>query len=423
MADDWLVLIESNTTGSGQLFCARARSLGLRPIVLARDPGRYPYVLADGIESLVVDTASSDKVLDACAGLGGDRGRIAGVTSSSEYFVATAGEAARSLGLPHPDPQAVRSCRDKHAQRVRLRNAGLPCPDFAAADAPEAAVAAAARLGFPVVVKPLAGSGSIGTRKCTRSAEVLAAARYVLHTDPAKLALPQQQAVIVEEYLSGAEYSVETLGTQVVGITRKHLGPEPFFVEVGHDFPAPLDPTAQASISDVAVAALRALGLGWGPAHVELRRTAAGPRIIEVNPRLAGGMIPRIVEESCGIDMIGHVVANAAGRVTTLQPTRSRSASIRFLVATTGGCLAEIDGIELARRLPGVAEIGVLCQAGQQVVLSHSFRDRLGYVIAVAESGSVAARLADQAVASLQPRIVTATFAAEGAPTAECASG
>src|SRR5204863_456317 len=163
-----------------------------------------------------------------------DRGRIAGVTSSSEYFVATAGEVARSLGLPHPDPQAVRSCRDKHAQRSQLRNAGLPCPDFAAARTPEAAAAAAAGLGFPAVVKP----------------------------------------------------------------------------------------------------------------------------------RLAGGMIPRIVEESCGIDMIGLVVANAAGRVATLRPTRCRSASIRFLVATTGGCLAEIGGIELAGRLPGVAEIGVLCQAG-----------------------------------------------------------
>src|SRR5207245_9663909 len=104
---------------------------------------------------------------------------------------------------------------------------------------------------------------------------------------------------------------------------------------------------------------------------------------------------------SGGIDTSGNRVANAAGRVTTLQPTGSRSASIRFLVATTGGCLAEIDGIELARRLPGVAEIGVLCQAGQQVVLRHSFRDRLGYVIAVAESGSVGARLAGQAVASL----------------------
>ena len=50
MADEWLVLLESNTTGSGRLFCSAARELGLRPVVLSRDPGRYPYVESDGID-------------------------------------------------------------------------------------------------------------------------------------------------------------------------------------------------------------------------------------------------------------------------------------------------------------------------------------------------------------------------------------
>ena len=80
--------------------------------------------------------------------------------------------------------------------------------------------------------------------------------------------------------------------------------------------------------------ALRALGLGWGPAHVELRLTQDGPRIVEVNPRLAGGMIPRMVEEALGIDLIEHVVADRrrAGRGRS-RPARSRAASIRFLLA------------------------------------------------------------------------------------------
>ena len=411
MTGEWLVLVESNTTGSGRLFGACARRMGLRPVLLARDPGRYPYVRADAIDGRVVDTRVPGAVLDACAGLGG---RVAGVTSSSEYSIVTAGEVARALGLPHPDPEAVRRCRDKSVQRTRLDEAGVPGPAFAAARTPEEAAAAAAQIGLPVVVKPVAGSGSIGVRRCRDLTEVYAAAGYVLHTDPAELALPAQPAVVVEEYLGGVEYSVETLDELVVGITRKHLGPEPHFVEVGHDFPAPLGAADRAAIGDTALAALRALGLGWGAAHVELRHTAAGPRVVEVNPRLAGGMIPRMVQAATGIDMVFHVVARAAGRAEVPQPSRAGAASIRFLVAEAAGRLVEVRGVPAARRVPGVVEVGVIREAGRDVPLRRSFQDRLGYVIASAEDGSVAARAADAGLRALAARIVPGSLVTEG---------
>ena len=153
--------------------CTCARRLGLRPVLLARDPGRYRYIETDQIDARVVDTASPDAVRAAGAEL---PGRIAGVTSSSEYFIGTASEVARQLGRPHPDPDAIRACRNKHTQRIRLQQAGVPGPAFAAAPTPQDAVAAAARIGLPVVVKPVAGSGSIGTRSCRTPDEVRAAA-------------------------------------------------------------------------------------------------------------------------------------------------------------------------------------------------------------------------------------------------------
>ena len=407
---DWLILVESNTTGSGRLFCARARELGLVPVLFARDPTRYPYVALDGIEHRVVDTTDVDAVRATGAKL---PGRVAGVTSSSEYSIATASEVARGWGLPHPDPDAVRACRDKHTQRVRLAEAGVPGPAFGAATTPDEAVAAAGRIGLPVVVKPVAGSGSIGVRRCASLAEVAAAASAVLDVDPVTLALPPQRAVVVEEYLVGDEYSVETLDTTIVGITRKYLGPEPYFVETGHDFPAVLPVGERSAIGGAAVAALRALGLGWGAAHVELRhRATAGAgeaRIVEVNPRLAGGMIPRMVAEATGIDMIDFMVARAAGRASVPRPTRYRSAAIRFLVAPADGRFDGVDGLDEARARPGVVEVGLVREPGQDIVLTHSFRDRLGYVIAGGGSGAEAARAAEAGLRTLQVRMSYAT--------------
>jgi biotin carboxylase len=401
----WLVLVESNTTGSGRLFCARARDLGLRPVVLARDPARYPWLADDRIDTRRVggvDPAAVRELVDRLDP------PVAGVTSSSEYFVATAGEVARGLGLPHPDPDAVRACRDKATQRERLRDAGVPGAGFAAATTPAGAVAAADRLGYPVVVKPVAGSGSIATRRCPDAAAVAAAARAVLATDPRELALPPQRAVLVEAYLSGPEFSVETFDDAVVGVTRKHLGPEPHFVEVGHDFPAALDPATRAAVGETARAALRALGLGWGPAHVELRVTATGPRIVEVNPRLAGGMIPRMVQAATGVDLIGQTVARAAGHPTDLTPTATRAAAIRFLVAETAGHLVEVEGVAEARRVPGVVEVGLTRAPGQDLVLRHSFQDRLGYVVAAGPDPAAASHAAEAGRLALKARIVPA---------------
>lgn len=404
MSARWLVLVESNTTGSGRLFCARARELGLRPVVLARDPGRYPYLAIDRIDHRRTDTADPDAVLAACTALAG---LVAGVTSSSEYSIATGGEVARRLGLPHPDPAAVRACRDKPTQRARLHEVGVPGARFAAARSRAEAVAAAEAIGYPVVVKPVAGSGSIATRRCSDPESVEAAAAAVLSADPATLGLPPQEAVLVEEYLAGPEFSVETFDDRAIGVTRKHLGPEPHFLETGHDFPARLDPAARAAIAGTAVGALRALGLGWGPAHVELRHTATGPRIVEVNPRLAGGMIPRMVQAATGIDLIRETVARAAGLPgRPPAPPPERAASIRFLVADAAGVLAEVRGVAEARQVPGVVEVGLTREPGQEVVPRGSFQDRLGYVIAAGDDGEAVARAAQTGLQALKARIV-----------------
>ncbi|MER7004752.1 ATP-grasp domain-containing protein [Dactylosporangium sp. NPDC000555] len=406
------VLVESNTTGSGRLFCAAARRLGLRPVVLARDPARYPYLAEDAVDGRRVDTASIDAVLAAIEALGAP---VAGVTSSSEYFIATAGEAARRLGLPHVDPDAVRGCRDKARQRAVLAAAGVPVPRFAPAATVAAAVAAAGRIGGPVVCKPVAGSGSVGVRLCTSPAEVRRAAAAVLEGDPAALGLPPQPAIVVERYVAGTEYSVEIFDDAVVAVTRKYLGAEPHFVEVGHDVPAALGPGDAERIGAVALRAVRALGLRWSPAHVELRDGPAGVSVIEVNPRLAGGMIPRAVQAATGIDLIAATVARAAGRRAdpaaagdATMPGPAGAAAVRFLVADRPGRLHAVDGVEAARRLPGVVDVGVLRQPGSEVALTHSFQDRLAYVIAGGPEPAVAGRRANAALAALQVSIAPA---------------
>lgn len=395
-----LALVESNTTGSGREFCAVARARGLRPVVLTAAPDRYRYLDEDRVDRQVLDTGEIGAVLGACERLAKSDG-LAGVTSSSEYFSASAAEAAARLGLPGPDPAALVRCRQKDRQRGALAAAGVPIPSYRPVGDEAEAVRAASEIGYPVVVKPTTGSGSVGVRLCPNATTVAEHAAALLSTAENERGLPVPRVVLVEQYVVGAEFSVETFDQTVVGVVAKHLGPAPFFVEIGHDFPAPVRPKLAGALGEVARAAIAALGLGWGAAHTELRVTPDGPVVIEVNPRLAGGMIPSLVRLAGGADLVDAVVARASGHDPSPAPRPRSHASIRFVVADRPGTIAAIRGLNRARSAAGLVAAEITVGVGDQVAISHSFRDRVGYAIAIGQDAASAAGRAGRAAAHL----------------------
>jgi argininosuccinate lyase len=394
-----LALIESNTSGTGRLFARVAAENGVDPILLTADAARYPYVAENKLEVFQVNTQNEEAILSACRRLGVERG-IKGVTSSSEYFVAVAAKIAGQLGLPAPDPEAIAVCRDKHSQRLRLAAEGIGSPSFRLATSADEAVTAAEEIGFPVVIKPAYGSGSVGVKLCDDAATVAAHAGELLSQRENERGQPIPQRILVEELVTGNEYSVETFNSVAIGVTRKYLGPLPAFVEVGHDYPAVLNAELERSIRQTALRALEALGLGWGPAHVEIRVTEDGPKIIEVNPRLAGGFIPELVRLASGVDLISATVRQVIGQEPSLMPQRNQHASIRFIVAEREGKLSAINGLEDARRVPGVIRVETY-NGNRPASLRGDFRDRLGHVIAVGETNEDARAAAETAHAEL----------------------
>jgi S-sulfo-L-cysteine synthase (3-phospho-L-serine-dependent) len=396
----FFALVESNTTGTGRSLVAAARARGLRPVLLSTRPDRYSWVEADGVEVAWADTSDPAAVSQVCAHLA-RRAPVAGVTTSSEYFVATAARVAARLGLPGPDAGNVEQCRDKRRQRLALRTGGVPVPAFEAVVLVAAVVAATTEIGLPVVCKPADGTGSRGVRYCPDLDTVAAHARRLLAQRRDERGAPALPWLLVEEYVDGPEFSVETLAGEVVGETSKHVGPLPHFVETGHDFPA--RDAGVADIAAVAARAVKALGLDCGAAHTEVRVGAAGPVVVEVNPRLAGGQIPVLVRLATGIDLVGAVLDRATGRRPALPPPGAGHASIRFLVAAGAGRLTGVDGRAAAKRVPGVVDVAVTARPGDIVGGTGSFLDRLGWVIAAGSERAAVKAAAETAVSCLNP--------------------
>jgi len=176
-------------------------------------------------------------------------------------------------------------------------------------------------------------------------------------------------------------------------------------VELGHDFPTDLPSHLHENIAAVAQSGLQALGLLWGPAHVELRVTANGPAIVEINPRLAGGFIPEIMRLAFGVDVVRETIKLVVGEKADIQPLQNSHASIRFLTPLRNGTIVAIHGLEEAARIQGVADIQTYRKIGDQVAIENDFRDRIGHVISFGDVEMSAAQASELACSKIEIQI------------------
>jgi S-sulfo-L-cysteine synthase (3-phospho-L-serine-dependent) len=383
------IFVESNTSGTGQLFASTAVRLGFVPVLLAADAGKYSYVAEDGIEFVQVDTSDCAALRQSLNTLEG-RYSMRGIYSSSEYFIETAARLAAERGLPAENFEAIRTCRNKNLQRQKLKEAGIRIPRFQLLSLRHPLELILSEIPLPVIIKPNAGTGSMGVRLCRTVESARAHAALLLDRTVNERGMRQVPEVLVEEYMTGSEYSVEILGGSVIGICAKHVSPEPFFVETGHDFPAPLPKLLAQQIRRLALSGARAMGLQWGAVHVEIRNTPKGPAIVEINPRLAGGFIPELVRLATGVDLIEAVLRRAVGEEARLQRTVEKHASIRFILPPADGVLSAVGGTGTGSMQNEVADIRMYRKPGENVRIHHDFRDRIGHVIACAETGTSA---------------------------------
>ena len=198
----------------------------------------------------------------------------------------------------------------------------------------EQARAVAAQIGYPVVLKPRGLAGSMGVILVATAAD-LDAGFATAHTPWYPGVPTYEDGVLVESYLDGPEISID--GALVDGryvplfVAHKQLSEHPYFQETGHVVDAD-DPLLRSpELLDMLAAAHRALGLRRGMTHAEVRLTSAGPRIVEINARLGGDLIPYVGMLATGIDPARVAADVVLGREPEVAMTRSAVAEIRFL--------------------------------------------------------------------------------------------
>jgi len=308
----------------------RARAAGLDLVLLNNLKPTWQHAYFD--EIIHTNVFDPEEML-ANAREVANRRQVVGLMCWDEPVVLAAGELAAELGVPGLSVAGVNGCRDKNRTRAVLTAEGLVQPGYALTSTVDEARAAAARIGYPVVLKPRSMGASIGVVFAADESELDAA--FGVAMGAAEVDQSRYRAgAIVEGYAVGPEISIDAAvhkGEYLpMFVARKQTSDQPYFEEVGHIVDANDPLLRDTELMDVLARAHRALGVEDGITHTEVRLTDRGPLIIEVNGRLGGDLIPLLGRTATGIDP-GEVLFDVTvGQRPDIAFTRHQVAGIRF---------------------------------------------------------------------------------------------
>lgn len=308
-------------------------------------------------------------------------------------------EVNQELGWPGNPPEALAAFKNKARLRALVGDrAGKPVAHVLGRTVAELA-AGIERIGLPCVVKPVDGSGSAGVRLLTDSQE---ADRFLREAEGAGPHL-------VEEYLTGAEFSVEAVSVagrhRILAVTEKQTTGAPQFVETGHTLPVRLPAEDTAAVAALVQATLDATGYRFGPSHTELVLTADGPRLIESHGRAGGDRISDMQQLALGENVYALTMAALFGLPMPAGREFPRVAGIRYVTFDGTVPMPDINS-ELIASLPGVTEVHIAVPSGRLPPPILKSGDRHGFVLAVADTRDELEARLERAVRALTTRAV-----------------
>ena len=352
----------------------KAKDMGLYVGIVDINEDAPAFPFAD--EKFICDIRDFEKILQIAKRFKPD-GIMIGACDTS---VVTGAYVSQKLGLPGHTMEMAVHATDKVKMLEAFQKHGVAHPYFQTVKKDEIETFSI-DFPYPVISKPIDSAGGRGISIIHSEAELHEAAKF---SSQAGLS----GDILIEEYMVGPEVSVEVLVVDgvphVLQITDKLTSGEPNFFEIGHSQPSMLPEDTKEQIRRLASAAVLAVGLVNSPAHVEIKITEQGPKMVELGARLGGDCITTyLLDHSVtGINMAQSAIALCLGEKPDVSSYANSGdgVAVRFIPAKEG-TLRSVDGIAQAEETAGLVKLEITGKIGTHYCKATDDSARFGYVV------------------------------------------
>lgn len=295
------------------------------------------------------------------------------VMTGAETGVELADQLTETFGLPGNGTELSHVRRNKYLILDRLRRCGLDTGHFEIVNTGQEALEKWRSIGETVVIKPLRSAGKDFVTVCHNGTEVERAVARIIE-QKTTLGREQNSACLIMEFIEGQEFAVNTVsydGKCFITDAWKYKRREANGVKVLFDYAEYIfDPTFQ----DFATKVTDALGIRFGPAHIELILGPNGPRVVDIGVRLCGAGLPLFLRK-CGIvDPVALAVGsylNPKGKPLSPKKVSLENIRVAFLINLFEGRIAGFRADEKIRHLNSTVEVKWNLRVGDSAHLTR----------------------------------------------------
>ena len=297
------------------------------------------------------------------------------VTAATDKPLVMMARLAEKYGFPFYSVETAQWSTDKFQMKERFELGGVPHAQGRLISKVEEAEG----LVFPVIVKPRDNSGSRGVKLCRDKNELQISIDEALENS-------KLDTVLVEEFIEGPEYSIESLHhdgkSEVIQFTEKKTTEFPYNVELGHIQPANINDENKQKIREIIAKIGKALNFENCPSHTELKINDRGIFVIETSPRLGGDYITSTLTPlSTGVNLEDELLKISLGEKINPAPNAVQYSGVRFFSFKEGSVIKHVPNEEFVKGWPHVVDFSFALKEGDKVNRITSSLNRYGQLI------------------------------------------
>jgi biotin carboxylase len=397
-----IIFIGLYKSGSSREAVKAARNLGYLTIVFTdkeeKIKKREEY--SDVHQLVLLDINNIDELKKQVRILQHKGNEIVAITSFVDPYVHTASLLADEFCHNYLSTDAIYIMENKEETRMFFSNEPYtPAFVLVDKDTPISLITLPDKLNYPVMVKGSKSSGSKDVIYAGNQEELKRNAAELRDKYP-------DETILIEEYIDGKQYLAEVIvfnGQMLrAALIEQEITRGERFIITGYGVLAEVQPHLEESLGEIIQSITSLLEIKNGSFHIELRLVKDGWKLIEINPRISGGAMNRMIQVAFGYNLVEETLKILVGDTPSLEKKSNNFVFTQHVIIAQQGVLEKVTGRDKAMKSPGVVEVFVRPKKGTIVLPPMRMGHRYAYVMAVGGTMEEAKKLAKEAAKEIK---------------------